>query len=50
VTPSVNDAKVAEGHLELTIPLQISLGEGLDIGMDAGSPDDFTYNLLFARS
>jgi arylsulfatase len=30
-----------------TIPLQISLGEGMDIGMDVGSAVDFTYKLPF---
>ena len=45
----VNDTKVkvAEGQLPKTIPIQISLGEGLDIGMDVGSAVDFTYQLLF---
>jgi arylsulfatase len=38
---------VAEGKLPRTIPLQISLGEGMDIGMDVGSPVDFTYKLPF---
>jgi arylsulfatase len=38
---------VAEGKLPRTIPLQISLGEGMDIGMDVGSPIDFTYQLPF---
>jgi len=47
VTMTVNGAKVAEGQLPKTIPLQISLGEGLDIGMDVGSPVDFTYKLPF---
>jgi arylsulfatase len=47
VTMSVNGAKVAEGHLERSIPIQISLGEGMDIGMDVGSPVDFTYKLPF---
>ncbi len=36
------------GRIERTIPIQISLGEGLDIGMDVGSPVDFTYKLPFA--
>src|SRR5262249_23281006 len=45
LTMSANGAKVAEGRLERTIPLQISLGEGLDIGRDVGSPVDFTYKL-----
>src|SRR5262249_10123567 len=48
VTISANGAKVAEGKLPKTIPLQISLGEGMDIGMDVGSPVDFTYKLPFA--
>ena len=47
VSMSVNGAKVAEGRLERTIPLQVSLGEGMDVGMDVGSPVDFTYELPF---
>lgn len=47
VTMFVNGAKAAEGRLTNTIPLQISLGEGMDIGEDAGSPVDFTYKLPF---
>jgi len=47
VALSVNGVKVAEERLERTIPLQISLGEGLDIGMDVGSAVDFTYKLPF---
>jgi arylsulfatase len=38
---------VAEGKLPKTIPLQFSLGEGLDVGMDIGSPVDFNYKLPF---
>jgi arylsulfatase len=48
VTMSVNGVKVAEGQIPKTIPLQISLGEGMDIGEDVGSPVDFTYKLPFA--
>jgi arylsulfatase len=44
---SANGATVAEGRLGRTIPIQFSLGEGLDIGMDIGSPVDFTYKLPF---
>jgi arylsulfatase len=44
----MNGTKVAEGQLPKTIPIQIALGEGLDIGMDVGSPVDFTYTLPFA--
>jgi arylsulfatase A-like enzyme len=47
VTMSVNGAKVAEGQLLKTIPIQISLGEGLDIGEDVGSAVDFTYRPPF---
>jgi arylsulfatase A-like enzyme len=48
VTLTANGVKVAEGQLPRTIPLQISLGEGMDIGMDVGSAVDFTYTLPFA--
>jgi arylsulfatase len=48
VTMSVSGNKIAEGHLERTIPLQISLREGMDIGMDVGSPVDLTYKMPFA--
>ncbi len=47
VTLSANDVKIVEGKLPKTIPLQISLGEGLDVGEDIGSPVDFTYKLPF---
>ena len=39
---------IAEGRMERSIPIQFSLGEGLDVGMDVGSPIDFTYDLPFA--
>jgi arylsulfatase A-like enzyme len=48
VTISANGKKLADGRLERTIPIQMSLGEGLDIGMDTGSPIDVTYRLPFA--
>jgi len=48
ITMSADGKKVAAGRLERTIPIQFSLGEGLDIGMDIGSPIDFTYDLPFA--
>ena len=48
ITLSANGKVVAEGRLERTIPIQISLGEGLDIGRDVGSAVDFTYQLPFA--
>lgn len=48
ISMTANGRKVAEGRLERTIPVQFSIGEGLDIGMDGGSPVDFTYTLPFA--
>jgi arylsulfatase len=47
VTMRVNDTKVAEGQLPKTIPIQISPGKGLHIGMDVGSAVDFTYQVPF---
>ena len=47
VTMSANGNKVAEGRLEKTIPNKMSICEGLDVGMDVGSPIDFTYNPPF---
>jgi hypothetical protein len=47
ITMSAKGKKIAEGRLERTIPIQFSLGEGIDIGMDVGSPIDFTYELPF---
>lgn len=48
ITMTANGKKLAEGRLERTIPVAISLGEGLDIGMDVGSPVDFSYKLPFS--
>ncbi len=47
ITLSADGSKIAEGRLDRTVPIQFSLGEGLDIGMDTGSPIDFTYKLPF---
>lgn len=47
VTLTANGKKVGEGKLPKTIPLQFSLGEGVDIGTDTGSAVDFTYKLPF---
>lgn len=48
VTLLANGKKVGEGKLPRTIPLAISLGEGVDLGLDTGSAIDFTYKLPFA--
>jgi hypothetical protein len=47
ITMSANGKKIAEGRLDRTIPIQFSLGEGLDVGRDVGSPIDFTYKMPF---
>ncbi|QDU23835.1 arylsulfatase [Urbifossiella limnaea] len=47
VTLTANGKKVGEGQLPRTIPLSLSLGEGIDVGMDTGSAVDFTYRLPF---
>jgi hypothetical protein len=48
VTILANGKKIGEGKLPKTIPLQLGLGEGVDVGMDTGSAVDFTYRLPFA--
>jgi arylsulfatase len=48
ITMTANGKTIAQGRLERSIPIQFSLGEGLDVGMDVGSPIDFTYDLPFA--
>jgi arylsulfatase A-like enzyme len=47
VTMMVNGTKVGGGEIPKTIPNQISIGEGMDVGMDVGSPIDFSYKLPF---
>lgn len=47
VTLTANGKKVGEGKLPKTVPLQFSLGEGVDVGTDTGSAVDFTYELPF---
>ncbi|NYT39884.1 arylsulfatase [Sphingomonas sp. R-74633] len=46
-TVSADGEVLAEGRIERSVPIQFSLGEGLDIGMDTGSPIDFTYKMPF---
>lgn len=47
VTMTANGTNVAKGELPKTIPQQISIGEGMDIGEDVGSAVDFTYKPPF---
>ncbi len=48
LTLKANGTRIGGGRVERTIPIQISICEGLDVGMDTGSPVDFTYKLPFA--
>lgn len=47
VTMLINGAEVAGGPIPRTIPLLISISEGLDVGEDVGSAVDFTYRPPF---
>ena len=42
------DAPIGEGRLERTVPVAFSSFDGLDVGLDRGSPVDFTYKPPFA--
>ncbi|HVJ37342.1 MAG TPA: arylsulfatase, partial [Stenotrophomonas sp.] len=50
VTLAIDGKEVANGRLEHTVPIQFSITEGLDIGMDNGSAVDWTYQLPFRFS
>ncbi len=47
ITVKANGKTVAAGRLEHTVPIQFAIFEGLDIGLDTGSPVDWTYPLPF---
>jgi arylsulfatase len=47
VTLSVNGRNVGSGKIARTPPNTLSIGEGLDVGEDVGSPVDFTYKPPF---
>ena len=47
ITLSSDGEVLAEGRIERSVPIQFSLGEGLDIGLDTGSPIDFSYKMPF---
>jgi hypothetical protein len=48
VTLTANGTKVGEGRFDQTVPLQFSLGEGIELGMDSGSAVDVSNDLPFA--
>ena len=48
VTLFAGDKKIAEGRIEKTAANFYSANEGMDIGLDTGTPIDFTYHPPFA--
>jgi arylsulfatase len=46
-TLAVDGKEVAKGRIEKTIPIRISLDEGLDVGEDTGTPVDLSYDVPF---
>jgi arylsulfatase len=46
-TLTVDGRQVAQGRIESTIPIRITLDEGLDIGEDTGTPVTATYDVPF---
>jgi arylsulfatase len=47
VTLKAGGKTVAGGRIERSVPIQFAIFEGLDIGLDNGSPVDWTYKLPF---
>jgi arylsulfatase len=41
------DKKIGEGRIERTVPVVFSSFDGVDVGLDRGSPVDFTYKPPF---
>jgi arylsulfatase len=46
-TLSVDGREVAKGRIEKTVPIRISLDEGLDVGEDTGTPVNLNYDVPF---
>jgi arylsulfatase len=46
-TLSVDCKEVAKGRIEKTVPIRISLDEGLDVGEDTGTPVNLNYDVPF---
>src|SRR5262249_42370886 len=47
-TLTVDGTPVAKGRIEKTVPIRVSLDEGLDVGEDTGTPVSLGYDLPFA--
>jgi arylsulfatase len=43
----VDGKQVAQGRVEKTVPIRISLDEGLDVGEDTGTPVNLNYDVPF---
>ncbi|AGA27070.1 arylsulfatase [Singulisphaera acidiphila] len=46
-TLSVDGKTVGQGRIERTIPVRLTLDEGLDIGLDTGTPVNLSYDVPF---
>jgi arylsulfatase len=49
-TLAVDGKEVAKGRVERTVPIRISLDEGLDVGEDTGTPVNLNYDVPFRFS
>jgi arylsulfatase len=49
-TLTVDGKAVAKGRIEKTVPIRISLDEGLDVGEDTGTPVNLSYDVPFEFS
>jgi arylsulfatase len=47
ITLRAGGKTVAGGRIEHSAPIRLAIFEGLDIGLDNGSPVDWTYKLPF---
>ncbi|MDX1901614.1 MAG: arylsulfatase [Gammaproteobacteria bacterium] len=43
----VDGKQVAQGRIEQTLPIRMSLDEGLDVGLDTGTPVNLSYDVPF---
>jgi arylsulfatase len=46
-TVTVDGKEVAKGRVEKTVPIRVSLDEGLDVGEDTGTPVNLSYDVPF---
>jgi arylsulfatase len=46
-TLTVDGGQVARGRIDKTVPIRISLDEGLDVGEDTGTPVNLNYDVPF---